>query len=240
MPLMWARMEGWGVADGKLIVESVGQPSNFEAARAFAEFGLVAQAAGRRESASGPGSDLEAAKPCLDLVDRAIEDLRLSSIVDMGCGDWNWMRTARWYREGWPVRYDGWEAHEELVERLTREFARPGVRFSLADATQAELPPVDLVICRDILFHMPVKMARKLLKRIRASARYLLTTTFPDMTSNEGPAVYLPIPGWGFYPINVDIAPFGLAAFKVASAHEPLGDSDGFARHISLYRFESS
>ena len=226
------------MAEGKLIVEGLGQPSNFEAARAFAEFGLAEQAAGRRESASGPGSMLEAARPCLELLDQTIRELAISSIVDMGCGDWNWMHRARWYSEGWPVRYVGWEAHPDLVDGLNRSFARPGVGFTLTDATQAELSPVDLVICRDILFHMPVKMARKLVKKIRANARYLLTTTYPAMAENEGPAVYLPIPGWGFYPINMDIAPFGLEPFKVASVEEPLCSSGAAARWLSLYRFE--
>ena len=226
------------MTEGKLIVEGLGQPSNFEAARAFAEFGLTEQAAGRRESASGPGSMLQAARPCLELLDQTIRDLAISSIVDMGCGDWNWMHQARWFGEGWPVRYCGWEAHEELVERLNRTYARPGVDFTLTDATQAELPSVDLVICRDILFHMPMKMARKLVKKIRANARYLLTTTYPAMTENEGPSVYLPIPGWGFYPINMDIAPFGLEPFKIAGVEEPLCGSDGMARHVGLYRFE--
>jgi hypothetical protein len=224
------------VTDGKLIIDGAGMPSNFEAARSFAEFGLNEQAAGRRESASGVGSKLDAARPCLDLLDQTIRELGITSIVDMGCGDWNWMSHGRWYRESWPIRYAGWEAHDGLVERLNRAFARPGVEFSLTDATQADLEPVNLVICRDILFHMPVKMARRLLKKIRLSARYLLTTTFPAVTENEGPAVYLPIPGWGFYPINADIGPFNLGPFKIADVEEPQCGVSGMARHVALYR----
>ena len=60
------------------------QPSNFDAARGFAEFGLREREAGRRESASGPGSTLEAAGPAIELLRHVLVHERPETVLDLG------------------------------------------------------------------------------------------------------------------------------------------------------------
>lgn len=209
--------------------------SNFDAARQFIDFGWKQQELGRRESMSGPGSALAAAAPTLALLNQAIAEYEIASILDLGCGDWNWMQRASW-RSDPAVRYEGWEAHEGLVARLNAQFAGPNVRFRLADIITEPLPPSDLVICRDVLFHLPVRLAIRLLERLRASGRFLLATSFLDQPANDDIQNYLPIPNWGFHLINLDVAPFDLGEGRIKTLPEPACVSGGSQRSVCLYR----
>lgn len=219
------------------------QDSNFDAARAFVEFGLSEQAAGRRESASGPGSSLAAAEPALRLLRRVLAERDVGSILDLGCGDWNWMRGLGLPEAGTgrKLRYEGWDASADLVAQLQADHGRPGeIDFLLRDITTAPLPQVDLVILRDVLFHMPVALATDLLARLRQSTRFLLSTSFLGMERNDDIQAYLPINGWGFHRINLNVAPFDLAETMQEAVREPLCSNKGRARFFCLYEFAAA
>jgi SAM-dependent methyltransferase len=208
--------------------------SNFSAARAFVEFGLKEREAGRRESASGPGSAAFAAAECLKLLDASVAEYGVNSILDLGCGDWNWMRSAGW-RQFESVEYDGWDAHEGLIVDLRKAFGGERTRFRVADITSAELPGADLVVCRDVLFHLPLALASKVIRDICALKCLLLSTSFLDIRENKDIETYLPIEGWGFHRVNLDIPPFNLQDFRVRSCREPECASGGIDRSVCLY-----
>lgn len=212
--------------------------NNFAAAQAFVEFGLREQQAGRRESASGPGSAVSAAGESLSLLDAVVKEYAVTSILDLGCGDWNWMRHAGW-RETATVHYEGWDAHPGLVERLTEQFGNERTRFRLADITTAPLPKVDLVVCRDVLFHIRIDLAQKVVQRVRENRGLLISTSFLNLKSNADIRPYLPIENWGFYLINLDIAPFDLEPYRVRAIREQKCSSNGQPRSVCLYDFRT-
>ena len=94
--------------------------TNAAAAMQFVEFGLEKQAKKLQESASGPGSSFKSAKQFSDLLMLAAEELKIQSILDLGCGDWNWMRyTFPRIQEqqaaiNLSIRYEGWDIHQKL------------------------------------------------------------------------------------------------------------------------------
>ncbi|MGI8685990.1 MAG: methyltransferase [Acidimicrobiales bacterium] len=55
----------------------------------------------------------------------------------------------------------------ELVERNTEAFGKPGVRFQALDLSEAELPPADLLVCKDVLQHWPNDWVSSFLERGR-------------------------------------------------------------------------
>ncbi len=205
--------------------------SNFEAARHFADFGLTEKRAGRRESASGPGSSLKTAEPALKMLRQTVRDYDVRSVLDLGCGDWHWMRHAGFpdFRMGRTVSYEGWDASPEMIEELNSRFADDAgqIRFSLTDISTSEIPPVDLIIARDVFFHLPKTLTVTILDRIRAHRPLLLSTSFDNVSENHDIEDYLPIQGWGFYQINLNISPFDLGSAKVASSPEPGGEQQG-------------
>jgi SAM-dependent methyltransferase len=209
--------------------------SNFAAAREFVDFGSREHAFGRRQSISGPGSSRSAAKTVLALLGSTVREYGVTSILDLGCGDWNWMQYSCW-RADPRVRYEGWEAQDSLVERLAKRFGNERVRFRLADLTSKSLPYADLVVCRDVLFHLRIKLAERLIKFLQENGCLFITTCFLDETCNTDIQPYLPINGWGFYRINLDIAPFNLQPYLIRAVPEPECSHQGYQRSVCLYR----
>jgi SAM-dependent methyltransferase len=209
--------------------------TNFSAAREFVDFGLGEKALGRRQSVSGPGSEQSAAKPALALLDMTVAEYKVGSILDLGCGDWNWMQHASW-RAMPNVRYEGWEAHQGLVDHLTTEFGNQNIRFRCADLACEPLPSADLVVCRDVLFHLRIDLAESVITRLRANGCLLLAPSFLGEETNAGIEQYLPIDGWGFYRINLDVAPFNLRPHRIRTVFEPQCTHNGAQRSICLYR----
>jgi len=215
--------------------------SNFEAARAFVEFGLQEQSAGRRESASGPGSSRAAAAPTLALLQRLLRQYEITSVLDLGCGDWNWMQDLRLPQAGTDrqIRYLGWDASPELVDSLNSHHGQPGlIDFEVKDITTEPLPEVDLVIARDVLFHLPISQAEAVVTQVRRRARYFLSTAYLGELENQDIAGYLPIEGWGFHRINLNVAPFDLLEDLQEALREPLCSHKGQPRFVCLYAFD--
>jgi len=213
--------------------------SNFSAARDFVDFGLQERALGRRESISGPGSTRSAAEPVLSLLNRVVKKYRVTSILDLGCGDWNWMQYAAW-RSNPRVCYEGWEAHPGLVDDLTKKFGDSRTCFRLADVTHDTLPRADLVVCRDILFHLRLDLALQIIQQLQEYGCILIATSFLEQRRNIDIQPYLPIENWGFYLINLDIAPFNLRRFRIRAASEPECSYQGHRRSVCLYQLPPS
>lgn len=214
--------------------------SNFDAAREFAEFGLRERQAGRRESASGPGSALASAEPTIELLRHVLKVERPRTILDLGCGDWNWMASLGLPHPevGAEIRYTGWDSSAELVDDLTQRHGQPGlVDFEVCDITTEPLPVSDLIIARDVLFHLPRHLSKGLVRRIAESCRLFVSTSFLDVTENADVERYLPIEGWGFYQINLNRPPFDLGEHMERAIREPLCGVRGKSRFVCLYKF---
>ncbi len=215
--------------------DAVAVQSNASAARAFVKNGLTQRSNGKLESASGPGSSVAAAANAIGFLRKIITEHNVRSILDLGCGDWNWMKEVGLHDLG--VHYTGWDIEPGLIADLNANHGRKEIRFEAHDVLQTPLPKVDLVICRDILFHIDVNWGARLVKAINASGtRLFLATSFPGVVENSNIKSYNQIEGWGFYETNLDIAPFQLAAKKVAFIDEPLCKHGNYDRTMALYQ----
>ncbi len=214
--------------------------SNFEAAQTFADFGLADRDAGNRESASGPGSSRIIAQKTIELLNSTINAKNIRSILDLGCGDWNWMADVDLSQppNGAKLRYQGWDASEKLVDELTRKYGiADEIEFNVRDITTAPLPKVDLIIARDVLFHLPIEIAVPLVNRIKLSCAYLVSTSFFDSQTNTDIAPYNAIEGWGYYKINLNIPPFSLSQHLDVAYREKPEKLGAAPRYICLYDF---
>lgn len=94
---------------------------------------------------------------------------------------------------------------EHMVEDLAAKY--PNRTFKQHDFVADPLPATkpDLVMSRDIFFHLSHSSVIKAVHNIKASGgKYLLTTTFPNTRTNA----HAGATDNGWYPINVMIAPF--------------------------------
>lgn len=157
---------------------------------------------GSDESVSGAGSTLDQTIMIRRALPRLMRDLKLTSLLDAPCGDFNWMRTVRFVPD---VDYMGGDIVRPLIARLQAEHESPRQHFVTLDIVRDAPPPADIWLCRDVLFHLSNADVLSVLAGFAASEiRYLLTTTYDFAKSNED------IVSGGFRFINLCEAPFNL------------------------------
>ena len=159
---------------------------------------------GDPESVSGPGSGVARTAAFRDEIPPLLGELGATSLLDAGCGDFNWMRLV-----ALPVeRYLGIDVVPELVERNLRRHADIKHAFLLADFTRAALPKMDVILCRDCLVHFAFADIRAALGNFaRSGARWLLTTTFIDPRREN-----TDIATGDWRPLNLQRPPFDFPA----------------------------
>jgi SAM-dependent methyltransferase len=112
---------------------------------------------GCQETVSGPCSSQERTQELRVGFQSALHDLEIQSIVDCGCGDWNWMRSVNLTG----IQYLGLEIVQPLVETLQKQFSAPTVKFQHLDIFQQPLETADLWLARDVLCFYTLKEIKK-------------------------------------------------------------------------------
>lgn len=209
--------------------------SNFEGAKEWAQMAFDRKKNRGVESASGAGSFNAVTGSAKKLITDTVKNNNIKRIVDLGCGDFNWMSTIR--DEFSDVYYEGWDANEEMIVELNDQYGNDNTKFYMKDITEEKLSNFDLVICRDVLFHLEFANSLKVLRNIdEAQIPHLITSCFLDVTKNTN---IVPCPDkisqqWGFYKINLNLEPFNMSDFLVESLEENIRN-DGYVRSICLY-----
>lgn len=132
------------------------------------------------ESRSGIGSDLVQTAVVQRELPRIVEYLSASTLLDIPCGDFFWMRNVEI-----PAQYIGADIVEELVAANNAMWANSGRKFVKLDLCLDPLPKVDLIFSRDVLVHLSFKDIRLAVANMKDSgSEWLLTTTFPGRGGN--------------------------------------------------------
>jgi SAM-dependent methyltransferase len=153
---------------------------------------------GSAESISGRGSELKYTGTVRTAIRDVIRKYEVSSILDLPCGDFNWMQEL----DLRGVDYLGADIVPELIDENRARFESPSVRFEVLDLTSDALPSADLLICRDCLVHLSYDMISKALDQVRESGcTWLLTTTYPGRENEDI------VTGW-WRPIDLQAPPF--------------------------------
>lgn len=137
-----------------------------------------------KESASGPGSDYEQTKYLIPELSLLIKKLKIKSILDVPCGDFNWMKRVDLSN----VQYLGGDIVEDLIRINSKRYKSSNIDFAVIDVVNDNLKKSDLLIVRDCLVHLPEQDVKKALSNIkRSGSKYLLTTNFlwESMQNNQ-------------------------------------------------------
>ncbi len=130
---------------------------------------------GNSESRSGDGSTVDITRVVRTELPKIIEKYEISSILDLPCGDFNWMK----FVDLKECNYIGADIVKELIQKNNDLYAKPLRKFITINAVEDTIPMVDLIFCRDMFVHLSEKDIRKTLRNFKASgSKYLLTTTY--------------------------------------------------------------
>lgn len=153
---------------------------------------------GNKDSRSGAGSDMTQTAEIRRLLPDLFETLGVTSVLDIPCGDWHWMKDLHFLGD-----YTGADIVPELVERNQQLYGDDKHRFLNLDLIRDQLPRVDLVFSRDVLVHLSFDDIRSALLNLKKSgSEYFLTTTFTDREANRD------IPTGQWRPLNLQKPPF--------------------------------
>lgn len=163
---------------------------------------------GAAESRSGQGSSLAATARLRSELPAFFRRLGVRRLLDVPCGDFHWMAHVDLAAAG-VTAYVGGDVVASLVEANRARYSTPGQTFVQVDLTTGPLPvvdgaPADAVFCRDCLVHHSFANIDRVVSVVRASgARYLITTTFLEATTNAD------IVDGDWRLLNLERAPFG-------------------------------
>jgi SAM-dependent methyltransferase len=191
-------------------------------------------------SRSGVGSSQEAARAYADTVTSVMQRFDVGTVLDLGCGDWEFSRRIDWGG----ARYIGVDIVPELVEHLRATFGGPNVEFLQGNLLDADLPDADLVLCKDVLQHLGTAQVERALDRL---SRYPLVMLTNDRvlrtrlgwrhlwrtTETGTPNVDIPPGGWR--PLLLREPPFGLTAEEACRYTVRSGDRT-WVKEVLLWR----
>ena len=177
---------------------------------------------------SGPGSALENTGSVISFLDKFIIDKNIKSICDIGCGDLTWIQKTSFFQNQM-IMYKGYDIVPSVINDNKNKF--PNKIFDIVDAVNdiytLKNHKCELVIVRDIIFHMKNEEIMKLFKNINN------TFTFICITSSRVNKNLDTFDQWHFSPKNIKCEPF-----KIGNNHECVLDEYIFNRQMFIYHHD--
>ncbi|WP_375161709.1 class I SAM-dependent methyltransferase [Bradyrhizobium sp. RDT46] len=147
---------------------------------------------------SGHGSTVSGTRALRSRLPVLLNKLGGKTLIDIGCGDFSWMQHVRIDQA-----YVGIDVVASVIATNKKEYASPSRTFLVADAIEDPLPDGDIVICRELLFHLSFEHIRKLLGNVLSKPRsYLMLTTDRATSFNSN------IPTGDYRLLNLEAWPF--------------------------------
>jgi SAM-dependent methyltransferase len=171
---------------------------------------------------SGPGSLPSVNRPYVRFLQSFLRHNKIGSVVDLGCGDWQFSRRIDWGN----ARYLGLDVVPHVLDSNRRRFGRPGVEFSASPEDVDDIPGGDLLLIKDVFQHISnakVQAYAKVFPRFSYAlvtnciqkSRHLMNTDIAD---------------GGFRPVDLRLPPFALPMASVLEF--------GSRRIFNPWRFE--
>lgn len=169
---------------------------------------------------SGSGSHPENTESYRSFLQQFMKEKGVSSVVDLGCGDWQSSRLIDWSG----VSYRGIDLVENVIQTNKQRYGSVNVHFTCVGSVEEALPAADLLIVKDVLQHWPNSQVAALLPRLSAyrwtlitntSATYLVTGS--ERTLIDEKEVNRDIAVGEVRPIDLARSPFGWPVVEVFS-----------------------
>lgn len=159
-----------------------------------------------KEGPSGSGSTVAATKFLRPKLQRLLKSLNVKTLLDLPCGDFNWMRLMNLSN----VSYMGADIVSELIHINKVKYESSSIGFMNFDAVNNVPHAYTMIMCRDMLPHLSNFDVAKVLENFqRSGSHWLLTTSFMHVQQNRD------IVTGSWRPINLTLPPFNLVPRKV-------------------------
>ncbi len=129
-----------------------------------------------KETVSGEGSTIKNTRNLRKSLVELIKLLNVKTIIDAPCGDMNWISRVDFK----DINYFGYDIVSELIQKNREKFSNfPNYTIERKDVLVEKLPKADLILCRDLIIHFPLKEIYKLINNfILSGSKYLLISQY--------------------------------------------------------------
>lgn len=158
---------------------------------------------------SGVGSLPIHTRGYIRVLEQFLHDHRIKSVVDLGCGDWQFSRLISWDK----VHYLGYDLVRSVIERNRAEFSTEGIEFHVFSGNFENLPPADLLIAKDVLQHWSNESIITFLPTLKRYQYSLIT----NCVNPHGPTINVNIPDGKFRYLDLRLPPFNVSAKELYS-----------------------
>lgn len=114
------------------------------------------------DNPSGDGSLPENTEVYRFFLQKFLKDHSIKEVVDLGCGNWSFSRLVDWSG----INYKGYDIYKEIIEEDLKKYGSPHIQFFHGNGLQMDLPKADLLICKDVLQHLPNNQVALLLPQL--------------------------------------------------------------------------
>jgi len=121
---------------------------------------------------SGPGSDPFYTIEYRALVSRLIRLNKIGSVVDIGCGDWQFSR----FIDFGSASYLGLDVVESVVASNKKQYTTPSVDFRIMPGELSSIPGGDMLLMKDVLQHLPDQEIFDIRDQVLGKFKYYLIT----------------------------------------------------------------
>ena len=127
------------------------------------------------DSLSGEGSELKYTENLREWLICNLPSLKVNTFVDAPCGDFNWMR---YVLPSLNVNYVGLDIVPSVIKKNRETYNDPKIQFKIANICEDKLPSCELIMVRDVLFHLSFEDINSFFINLaKTDYKYLLTTT---------------------------------------------------------------
>jgi len=129
-----------------------------------------------QEVVCGSGSTIASTQTIRSELVPFLRKHNITSVLDAPCGDYSWMSLIDWPDD---ISYMGADIVDSLIENNKQR--HPNKIFEVLDISKDPLPTVDLLFCRDCLFHFSYADLIRTFKNIEQShIKYVMLTSYPS------------------------------------------------------------
>lgn len=122
---------------------------------------------------SGGGSSIEITTGYRIFLQEFIDEHEIKSVVDYGCGDWQFSKLINWSSD--PDRvYLGIDCVQAVVDKCNTKFGNDKTKFICSNTLEG-VEKSDLLIIKDVLIHWPNQEIIKFIKQLNSSKKFKYT-----------------------------------------------------------------
>ena len=122
---------------------------------------------------SGPGSYSSATEEYRAILESTIKQYNIKSVLDYGCGDWQFSKLINW--DSLVDNYLGVDVVPSVIDTNIDQHTTSKIQFQLI-TEDWKFPTADLIICKDVLQHLPNTVVYQILENMKKSSKLLLIT----------------------------------------------------------------